>query len=296
MLEHVPAGFTVTVTASPDEGPRGDARARRALSPTMATRPCPHVSARLVRDEAHLSEIVARLGEHGITRRLRAGRRRRSSCGLLRQRAVTSARPRGARAPLPPRSASPAIRRPTRSSTTTSPSRRCGTSAATPPTSSRNMCFDAATLEAVDRQGAGTGGLASAPARPRRPGRPHEAAHDGLAGSASPSPRGTSAVIRRWMVRLGAPGGYSPTRLLERLGPTLVAEPSAIEGLHVFTFNQLGETERWRKELLEQIAGIEHLAPVGGGRRRPDAGGAGARLSLRLSAPAARPREPAAPR
>jgi methylenetetrahydrofolate reductase (NADPH) len=54
-------------------------------------------------------------------------------------------------------------------------------------------------------------------------------------------------------LRFGAPGGYSPSRLLDRLGPMLADPASVVEGLHVFTFNQLRETEQWRRELLEQI-------------------------------------------
>jgi methylenetetrahydrofolate reductase (NADPH) len=34
----------------------------------------------------------------------------------------------------------------------------------------------------------------------------------------------------------------------------MLADPvSNVEGLHVFTFNQVRETEQWRKELLERL-------------------------------------------
>src|SRR5215469_5548138 len=52
-----------------------------------------------------------------------------------------------------------------------------------------------------------------------------------------------------WFLRLGAPRGYSPDRLLERTGATLAAPASAVEGLHVFTFNQVRQTEQWRRAL-----------------------------------------------
>ena len=45
----------------------------------------------------------------------------------------------------------------------------------------------------------------------------------------------------------GTPGGYSPDRLLERTGAALAAPASAVAGLHVFTFNQIQQTEQWRR-------------------------------------------------
>jgi methylenetetrahydrofolate reductase (NADPH) len=47
-----------------------------------------------------------------------------------------------------------------------------------------------------------------------------------------------------WFARLAT--SYSPDRLLERAAPVLSAPESAVAGLHVFTFNQVAETERWR--------------------------------------------------
>ena len=37
-----------------------------------------------------------------------------------------------------------------------------------------------------------------------------------------------------------------PDRLLDRVEPALAAPELAVAGLHVFTFNQVAETERWR--------------------------------------------------
>src|SRR3954468_2045742 len=53
--------------------------------------------------------------------------------------------------------------------------------------------------------------------------------------------------------RLAAPGGFTGERFLEKCAPTL-AEPAAlVEGLHVFTFNQVAETEAWRQDLLSRL-------------------------------------------
>jgi methylenetetrahydrofolate reductase (NADPH) len=54
VLEHIPPGFTITVTASPTKG----LEATLSLAERLAVHgytAVPHVSARLVRDEAHLS-------------------------------------------------------------------------------------------------------------------------------------------------------------------------------------------------------------------------------------------------
>jgi methylenetetrahydrofolate reductase (NADPH) len=50
--------------------------------------------------------------------------------------------------------------------------------------------------------------------------------------------------------RIAAPGGYNPERFLRKAGEVLADPELRIEGLHVFTFNQLGPTETWRQHLL----------------------------------------------
>jgi methylenetetrahydrofolate reductase (NADPH) len=56
-----------------------------------------------------------------------------------------------------------------------------------------------------------------------------------------------------WFLRMGAPGGYNPSRLLARTGATLRDPASDIEGLHVFTFNQVRQTEQWRQSALATL-------------------------------------------
>jgi methylenetetrahydrofolate reductase (NADPH) len=55
---------------------------------------------------------------------------------------------------------------------------------------------------------------------------------------------------RSWLFRMGTPGGYDPSRLLQRAGSTLSDPANKIAGVHLFTFNQLRETEAWRQSLL----------------------------------------------
>ncbi|MGA2968521.1 MAG: methylenetetrahydrofolate reductase [Acidimicrobiales bacterium] len=53
-----------------------------------------------------------------------------------------------------------------------------------------------------------------------------------------------------WFVRMGAPGGYNPSRLLAKTGVALADPASIVEGLHVFTFNQVRQSEEWRRTVL----------------------------------------------
>jgi methylenetetrahydrofolate reductase (NADPH) len=50
--------------------------------------------------------------------------------------------------------------------------------------------------------------------------------------------------------RIAAPGGYSAERFLEKLKRSLADPELGIAGLHLFTFNQVTETEAWRQALL----------------------------------------------
>jgi len=50
--------------------------------------------------------------------------------------------------------------------------------------------------------------------------------------------------------KIAAPGGYSPERFLEKSAGYLGDPTLAASGLHLFTFNQVAETETWRQGLL----------------------------------------------
>jgi methylenetetrahydrofolate reductase (NADPH) len=54
--------------------------------------------------------------------------------------------------------------------------------------------------------------------------------------------------------RLAAPGGFTGERFLEKVAPALSAPETLVEGLHVFTFNQVPATAEWRRTLLERLA------------------------------------------
>lgn len=50
------------------------------------------------------------------------------------------------------------------------------------------------------------------------------------------------------------PGGYNPTKLAKQLDTAVPKVDSNIRGLHIFTFNELAQTESWRRELLNSLA------------------------------------------
>ncbi|MGW5432866.1 5,10-methylenetetrahydrofolate reductase [Streptomyces sp. NPDC004059] len=58
-----------------------------------------------------------------------------------------------------------------------------------------------------------------------------------------------------WFLRFAAPGGYAPERLLSRSAETFSGPAAAVAGLHLFTFNQIAETERWRRAALDRLGG-----------------------------------------
>jgi methylenetetrahydrofolate reductase (NADPH) len=56
-----------------------------------------------------------------------------------------------------------------------------------------------------------------------------------------------------FFARLAAPGGWTGQKFLEDCAPVAMKPESLVEGLHVFTFNQVAETEAWRQNLLTQL-------------------------------------------
>ena len=55
---------------------------------------------------------------------------------------------------------------------------------------------------------------------------------------------------------IATPGGYDPMRFVEKCAKAFSDPAMHVEGLHVFTFNQVAETERWRLEQLERLGPV----------------------------------------
>jgi methylenetetrahydrofolate reductase (NADPH) len=56
-------------------------------------------------------------------------------------------------------------------------------------------------------------------------------------------------LLRRFL----RPRGYEPSALLEELAPMIADAGAGVAGLHIYTFNQLERTEHWRDSYLAQL-------------------------------------------
>jgi methylenetetrahydrofolate reductase (NADPH) len=252
VLEWVPTDLAITVTASPAKG----------LDPTLdlterltarGYRVVPHLSARLVRDDAHLAEIVARLTACGVDDVFvpagdadpPAGRF--DSALALLDRLAEMGRPFARVGVTGYPESHPRIDDDITIQAMWDKRHHAAYLVS-------NLCFDPATLRHWIRRVRVRGvtmpmfiGIAGPVDRARLL---RMATKAGVAESARFLTGHTE-----WLLRLGTPAGYNPGRLLERTGATLADPASAVEGLHVFTFNQVRQTEQWRRSLLDRIAG-----------------------------------------
>jgi len=251
VLEWVPPELTVTVTASPSKGlePTLDLTARLA---GRGYRVVPHLSARLVRDDAHLHEIVARLTACGVDDVFvpagdadpPAGRF--DSALSLLDRLAEMGRPFARVGVTGYPESHPRI-----GDDITIQAMWDKRHYATYLVS--NLCFDPGTLRNWIARVRARGvtlpmfvGVAGPVDRTRLL---RMAAKAGVTESAR-----FLAGHADWLLRLAAPGGYNPDRLLARAGAALADPASSVEGLHIFTFNQVRQTEQWRRSLLKRLA------------------------------------------
>jgi methylenetetrahydrofolate reductase (NADH) len=245
----LPAGMTVTVTASPAKGLEPTIELAEKLA-ARGYRVVPHLAARSVASEAHLAGIVARLKACGVDDVFVPGGDATHPAGPFE----------GA---LPLLERLDAIGRPfARIGITGYPEshpkihddltiqamwdkRKYASYIVS------NLCFDAAALGRWIQRIRARGvtlplyvGLAGPAERARL-----------LRMAAVAGASESARFITRhpgWILRLWVPGGYSPDRFLDRAAPAITAPGAAVAGLHLFTFNQLQQAEQWRKAALER--------------------------------------------
>ena len=252
VLAHVPRDVVVTVTASPVKG----------LEPTLELagrlaghgyRVVPHVPARLLRDDVHLKEVTGRLREAGVDD--------------VFVPAGDSDPPAGVYD-----GALPVL---LRLGELGSPFARVGV---TGYPESHPLIHDDVTVQAMwDKREHATYIVSNLCFDPRVLGewlvriRRRGVAMPVHVGVAGPVQRAkllamatkigvgesTRFLTRHasWFLRFAAPGGYVPERLLSRAERALAAPSAGVAGLHLFTFNQIAETERWRRALLDRLGG-----------------------------------------
>jgi methylenetetrahydrofolate reductase (NADPH) len=250
VLDWVPRELTVTVTASPVKGLEPTIELTERLA-GHGFRVVPHLSARLVRDRAHLAELTGRLTAAGVSDVfVPAGDADppagcyHSALALLDDLAELG-RPFASIGITGYPESHPRIADDVTIQAMWDKRRHASYIVS-------NVCFDPATLcrwiTRIRARGVTLPvmvGLAGPVERTR------------LLTLAAKSGVGESARFlaghASWLVRLGLPGGYSPARFLAAAAPALTDQASCVAGLHLFTFNQVRQTELWRRELLGRL-------------------------------------------
>jgi methylenetetrahydrofolate reductase (NADPH) len=248
----LPAGATVSVTASPAKGMEATVALCEQLQ-AGGFRAVPHLSARMIRDRQHLCDLIAWLEGAGVRRAFVVGGDEKEPGayvdGLALLRGIAEighpldqvgipCYPQG-HAFIPDGTLLGAL--------------RAKESFAAYMTT--QLCFDPTAIETWlgDRREEGV----------RLP------VHIGVPGVAEPhrllaitARIGVADTHRflsknvRFVARMARSGGfYKPGGLLDGLAPTVADPAKDIVDLHLYTFNAVDATERWRKEYLARLGG-----------------------------------------
>jgi methylenetetrahydrofolate reductase (NADPH) len=250
VLATVPREVTMTITASPRRGIGATIDlAERLAGHGYAV--VPHLSARLIRDESHLKEVLAALAAMGIKDVFVIAGDAREPAGRFPDSVSLLEAMRDEQHSL---SDIGVTGYPERHSFIDDDltiqamwdKRKLATYIVS------NLCFDPRMVKRWV-------------ARVRRRG-VQLPIHIGLAGVADPAKllRVSSRIgvvdsarfLRghsNWFLRTLQPGGYSPERFVTGLLPDLAGPERKVAGLHVFTFNEIEPTERWRQETLVRL-------------------------------------------
>jgi methylenetetrahydrofolate reductase (NADPH) len=248
VLAHVPRDLTMTVTASPTKG----------LGPTFALAErlvghgyevVPHLSARLIRDAGHLREHVDRLREIGVREVFVVAGDAQEPHGEFEGAVALLEALEGLGHPFErigitgyPES-HPLIDDETTIAAMFAKARHASYIAS-------QVCFDprvtAQWIENVWARGTRLPIYVGVPGVVSRAKLLRVSTRIGI-GDSLRFLRKNGSFASRFL----RPGGFSPDPLIEGLGPALRSEKVA--GFHVFTFNDLEDTERWRRMRLERL-------------------------------------------
>ena len=250
VLAAVPREVTITVTASPRRGVDATIELAERLA-RNGYGVVPHISARLIRDSAHLREVLERVAAIGRNEIFVVAGDAKEAAGAFPDSVslltALMSEPHGLR----------------EIGVTGYPERHSfidddltiqamwdKRSIATYIVS--NLCFDPRTVRKWV-------------ARVRRRG-VQLPIYIGLAGVADPAKLlristrigvvDSARFLRghsNWFLRMIRPGGYDPGRFTAGLLPDLASPERKVAGLHVFTFNEIEPTERWRQATLARL-------------------------------------------
>jgi methylenetetrahydrofolate reductase (NADPH) len=249
VLEHLATDLTVTVTASPGQGLEATLDLAERLTKHGYT-VVPHLAARMVRDRAQLEEITARLTSQGVDGVFVPGGDAEApgafpdALSLLEELKAIEAPFHQVGITGYPES------HPTISDDLTIQSmwdkRRYATHVVS------NLTFDpdvlARWVARMRKRGITMPLLLGVPGPVDRTRLLAMATKIGVGES-------TRFLVKHkgTFARLAAPGGFTGERFLEKVAPALSPPEMLVEGLHLFTFNQVAATEAWRRSLLEQL-------------------------------------------
>ncbi len=242
----LPRGATISVTASPGKTIETTVDLAIELEAT-GLRAIPHLSARMIRDRAHLATLLTRLRDAGIDRAFVVGGdadepgefldglsllRAMADLGQLPSELGCPCYPQG-HPDIPPDALAQALR----------------DKAPLVQYMTTQLCFDPKAIATfiADRRAEGID-------LPVRLGIPGVAEIPKLMSiSARIGVKYASKFVMgnyRFVAQLLKSGGiYKPTRLLRDLAPVLADRSANVIGLHVYTFNNVPATVAWRDEL-----------------------------------------------
>lgn len=247
---HLPAGATVTVTASPSKGLEATLDITERLA-ALGYDVVPHLAARMIAGPGHLAEIGDRLKQAGVDNVfVPAGDADPADGGyhgaleLLEDLASGRHRFTGVGITGYPES------HPSIHDDVTIQAMWDKRSHATQIVS--NMTFDPALLaswvERIRGRGVQLPVLVGLPGPVERVKLLKMASKIGVGESAR-----FLAKNGGLFARIATPGGYDPIRFLGNAAATLGRDEMNVAGLHLFTFNQVAETEAWRVRELEKL-------------------------------------------
>ncbi len=250
VLEHLPAGRKITVTSSPSRGLEATLSLAEELAP-RGYEVVPHLAARLIADRAHLEEVVLRLRNAGVREAFVIAGDARQPAGEFEGAAELLSAMAGLREGF----AEVGISGYPESHNFISDETTIEAMFQKEPMATyivSQICFEADVIRTWIRRVRERG--TSLPIWVGVPGAVESrkllrtSLRIGL-GQSVRFVRGQRGLLRRFL----RPRTYTPTELLEQLGPTFADPAARLGGIHVYTFNELKQTETWRRQLVDRL-------------------------------------------
>jgi methylenetetrahydrofolate reductase (NADPH) len=253
VLEHLPAGRKITLTSSPSRGLEATLGLAEQLAPRYEV--VPHLAARLIADRAHLEEVVLRLQNAGVREAFVIAGDARQPAGEFEGAAELLSALAELRAGL----AEVGISGYPESHHFISDETTIEAMFEKEPMATyivSQICFDADVIRTwirrVRERGTSLPIWIGVPGAVETRKLLRTSLRIGL-GQSVRFLRGQRGLLRRFL----RPRTYTPTELLVALAQSF-AEPAAkVGGVHVYTFNEIKETETWRRQLVDRLKNQE---------------------------------------